>query len=67
MITGNQPLDYFIMQSAENRDEVMKAFNQSSERYINNILIDYKLDSKDFTDADWKIISQYLGDERYGW
>ena len=39
MITGNQPLDYFIMQSAENRDEVMRIFSQSEERYINNILI----------------------------
>ena len=59
-ITGNQALDFFIMQSAENRDKVIESLSQSDKKYINDILMDYRLDSRDFTDEDWKIVSQYL-------
>lgn len=59
-ITGNQPLDYFIMESNEKLEKVMNLFSQSSEKYINNLLIHLNLDSRDFTDSDWKIIEQYI-------
>lgn len=64
-ITGSAPFDFFIAQSAEYLDEVMNAFSRSGLRYINKILQAYKLDESDFTDPDWKIIEQYLGDETY--
>lgn len=66
-ITGNAGFDFFIAQSAEYKDEVLKEFNNSNERFINGILYDYKLTKADFTGPDWRIISQYLGDEEDGW
>lgn len=66
-ITGNESFDWFIVQSRENVEKVLDLFSKSGEKYINNILIHLKLDSRDFTDSDWKIISQYLGDEEDDW
>lgn len=66
-LTGNAGFDFFIAQSAVNLEMVMNEFNNSNERFINGILYDYKLTPADFTGPDWKVISQYLGDEEDGW
>lgn len=62
-ITGNQPFDYFIMQSNENLNKVMEAYSESPYKYIDIVLEYYKLTKADFTDPDWKVISQYLSGE----
>jgi len=66
-ITGNPVFDLFIVQSAENRDRVLNELARSGEKFINGILYDYKLTKADFTGDDWRVISQYLGDEEDGW
>lgn len=61
-ITGIQALDLFIVQSAKNRQKVIAELSNSTEDYMDNILLKNNLTRADFTDADWNIISNYMED-----
>lgn len=61
-ITGIPALDLFVVQSAKNRQKVIAELSNSTDYYIDNILLCNKLTRADFTDSDWAIISQYMED-----
>lgn len=56
----NDGLNYFIMQSNENLEKFLNIYLQLDGDFGESILDNLNLSKKDFTDSDWKIISQYL-------
>lgn len=56
----NNGLNYFIMQSNENLEKFLDIYLQLDGDFGESILNNLNLSKKDFTDSDWKIISQYL-------
>lgn len=56
----NDGLNYFIMQSNENLEKFLDIYLQLDGDFGESILNNLNLSKKDFTDSDWKIISQYL-------
>lgn len=56
----NDGLNYFIMQSNENLEKFLDIYLQLDGDFGESILDNLNLSKKDFTDSDWKIISQYL-------
>lgn len=62
-VTENPAFDLFIMQSQEYLNKVMEAYGRSPYKYIDIILEQCGVTRADFTDPDWKVISQYLDRE----